>query len=278
MRSAHTARNNQRRIDRIRVCADETNLVDHAGVLAFMQWCEQRGSLQLMAQRLPPSGTNGYTAQDMIKTLWTAVLLHHGQTVFSTIDDLRHNAGVAALLGMQQLPSSRAVADWFRRLAGVELRHQHGTPRRGGAAGGLDGVQNLFYELTAECLRALQPHLSGMLDFDASVIPEQKRSAQWTYEKQRGSMGYFAFMDGICVMAEIEPGNHSPNDHIRVRVASCFAVCAHADVPARALRSDAAGYVAGLFHECEQRGVRFYVRAAQDAAVSASVRAIAARA
>ena len=271
------ARNNHQRIDRIIVCADETNLVDHAGVLAFMQWCEQRGVLRLMAQRLPLSGTNGYTAEDMIKTLWAAVLLNNGRTVFSTIDDLRHNAGVAAMLGMQQLPSSSAVADWLRRLAGVELRHQHGTPRRTGVAGGLDGAQNLFCELTAECLRALRPQLSGTLDFDASVIPEQKRYAQWTYEKQRGSMGYFAFMDGICVMAEVEPGNHSPNDHIRARVAACLDVCAKAGVPARALRSDAAGYVAALFDECQRRAVRFYVRAAQDAAVTASVRAIAAR-
>ena len=74
-----------------------------------------------------------------------------------------------ALVGMERMPSSMVVADWLRRLAGVELR---GT-ERGGWEEGL--------------------------------------------KKVRGTMGYYGFMDGICVMAELEPGNHSPNDHVAER-------------------------------------------------------------
>lgn len=273
------ARDTHIRIDHINVCTDETQLVDHAGVVTFFQWCERRGTLRRVRRRLPEAGTNGYTAADMVKTLWAGVLLRTRGTVFTTIDALRRNAGMAALLGMRQLPSSSAVADWLRRLAGVELRHPHGEPQRGGVADGVEITQNLFYELTAEGMRATRAYVSGTLDFDASVIPEQKRYAQWTYEKERGTMGYFAFMDGFCVMTELEPGNHSPNDHIQERVASCLAVCEQAGVPARALRSDAAGYVAGVFAACQRRArpVRFYVRARQDEAVLASVRAIPAQ-
>jgi len=78
-------------------------------------------------------------------------------------------AGDVALVGMERMPSSMVVADWLRRLAGVELR---GT-ERGGWEEGL--------------------------------------------KKVRGTMGYYGFMDRICVMAELEPGNHSPNDHVAER-------------------------------------------------------------
>lgn len=39
-------------------------------------------------------------------------------TVFTTIDALRGNADMAALLGMRHMPSSSTVADCLRRLAG----------------------------------------------------------------------------------------------------------------------------------------------------------------
>ncbi len=270
------ARNNRRRIDRIVVTADDTTVVGHAGLISFMQWCARRGVFRLAARRLPTPGTTGYPVEDMLKTLWTALLLRGGREVLDVINDLRCNSGLVAMLGMEAMPSSTAVADWLRRLAGVELRHDGGARRRTGWEHGLAQVQNLFYELTAEVLRALRSTLSRTLDFDASVIPERKKYAAWTYEKELGTMGYFGFIDEVCVLAELEPGNHSPNDHIAERTASCVAVCAMAGTPVRKLRSDAAGYAAALLDQCQnpKAPIRFYVRAPHDPAVQATIRAI----
>jgi len=110
------ARDNHVRIDRIAVCADESNLVVDAGILAFMQWCERRGVFKLSDQRLPHPGTNGYTASDVVKALWAAVLTRKGRTVLAVIDELRRNDGMRAILGLRRMPSAAASADWLRRL------------------------------------------------------------------------------------------------------------------------------------------------------------------
>ena len=266
------ARRNRRLIDRIVVEAGDALLVGHAGVVRFVQWCVQKGIFRLVAKRLPAAGSTGYPAEDMALTLWVAVLLCGRRTVLETVDDLRGNAGLVAMLGMERMPSSTALADWLRRGAGVELRGDG----RGGWEDGLRMVQDLCCEMAAQVLRELRGVVDRTLDFDASCIAESKAYAPWMYTGERGTMGYFAFVGSVCVMAELEPGNHSPNDHVAERVVSCLEVCRKAGVPARKLRSDAAGYTSGLLNACEDTRwkVTYYVRAPQDTAVCASERAI----
>lgn len=266
------ARNNRRVIDRILVEAGDALLVGHAGVIAFVQWLERKGVLRMVAKRLPAAGSTGYPPEDMLLTLWVAVLLRGRQTVLETIDALRRNTGLVALLGMKEMPSSTTVADWLRRLAEVELRGKE----RGGCEDGLKMAQNLFYEIAGRVLRELRGAVDRTLDFDAVCHPESKKYAEWMYTGERGTMGYFGFVGSVCVMAELEPGNHSPNDHIADRVRSCMDVCVKAGVPVRRLRSDAAGYTSALFNLCEEkeRTVTYYVRAPQDYAVRATQRAI----
>jgi hypothetical protein len=266
------ARDNRRLADRIVVEAGDERLVTHAGVVALAQWCERKGAFKLVSNRLPEAGSNGYPTEDMVKTLWVAVLLCGGRTVLETVDALRGNEGLVALLGMEEMPSSAAVADWLRRAGQVELR----GGARGGWEDGLRKVQDLFYEHVAQVLWAMRGELDRMLDFDAMCIEEDKEYNERMYTGERGTMGYFAFAGSVCVMAELEPGNHSPNDHVAERVKSCLDVCRKAGVPMRALRSDSAGYTADVFNLCEDapQPVAFYVRARNDDAVRASVRAI----
>lgn len=266
------ARDNRRVIDRIEVEAGDELLVAHAGLLAFVQWCVRKGILRLIAMRLPAAGSTGYPVEDMLLTLWVAVLLRGNQTVLEMIDTLRQNKGLVALLGMKEMPSSTAVADLLRRLAEVELRGKE----RGGWENGLQKVQDLFYENVAQVLRELRGAVDRTLDFDAMCIAESKKYAPWMYTGERGTMGYLAFMGNVCVMAELEPGNHSPNDHVAERVVSCLEVCKKAGVPVRKLRSDAAGYTSALFDVCEETRwqVKYYVRARQDDGMASSFRAI----
>lgn len=57
-----------------------------------------------------------------------------------------------------QLPSLHAVADSLGRRAGMEPWLAQGVPQRGGVPAGMVIVQNLFYELTSACVRALRAH------------------------------------------------------------------------------------------------------------------------
>jgi len=186
------------RSDRNDVRADETNLVIDAGILAFIQWCERRGVFKLIDLRLPLPGTNGYTASDMIKALWAAVLTRKGRVVLAVTDELCTNDGMRGILRLRRMPWAAAVADWLRRLAGVELRHAHGAPCRGGVADGLVRIQNLFYELTGQCLKVLQTWLHRVLNFDAMVMPEEKKYAEWAHDKQCGTMAILTSARVFC--------------------------------------------------------------------------------
>lgn len=267
------ARNNRRRIDRIEVAANDTTIVGHAGLASFIQWAEHRAVFQLAAARLPGPGSNGYAVEDLLKTLWAALLLRGRRTVLQTIDDLRQNRGVVAILGMTSMPSACTMADWLRRLGNVELRHNGDQPALGGWPDGLTCTQNYFYEMTTHILRALAATLSGTLDFDAMLIEEEKKYSQTSYTGERGSMGYFAFVDNVCVMAEVEPGNHSPKDNVAARVTSCLDVCDIAGKHIKAMRQDSAGYTAETVNVCAARHVHFFIRAPYDY-VTESVRAI----
>jgi len=74
---------------------------------------------KLIDQRLPHPGTNGYTASDVVKALWAAVLTRKGRTVLAVIDELRTNDGVRAILGLRRRPSAAAVADAAQRCGGI---------------------------------------------------------------------------------------------------------------------------------------------------------------
>jgi len=156
----------------------------------------------------------------VVKTLSAAVLTRKERSVLAVIDELHRNDGMRAIFRLRQL-------------AEVELRHAwHAVPRWRGRPIGAHVKSPL--QSPRQCLKALRTWLHRVLDFDTMVIPKEKKYAVWRYDTLRGTMGYFAFLDGMCVMAELEPGYHSPNVHIAARVAPCLDMCALANRASKA--------------------------------------------
>lgn len=92
------------------------------------------------------------------KTPSAGVVFNNARKVFKAIGTLQRYAGMAAWLGMRQMPSLDAVAESLGRRAGMEPWLAHGVPQRGGVPGGMEIAQNLLYELTAACVPALRAH------------------------------------------------------------------------------------------------------------------------
>lgn len=265
------ARDNRLRIDRIVVEAGEDDLTGHGGLMALVQWLYRKGMRELLDARLPQSlADNGYRASDMVMALWANILVYGSEATLDTLDALGKNRAVLRILGMASLPSSSAAGDWLRRMGNVELQGTKAEGRYGGHADGMRRMRDLFYEVAVLTLRGFGSKLPGMLDFDASCIEEEKKYSEFMYTGDRGTMAYLGYVGRVCVMVELEPGNHSPNDHAARRTISCMRLCARAGVKVGAARADAASYTKGLVKYCQKRGVTFYVRAPQDAAVKAT--------
>ena len=161
------------------------------------------------------------------------------------------------------------MGDWLRRMANREVIGKSADNKAlyGGYEDGLKRMQGMHYELAGKALTDMKTVLSNMLDFDACAIPGSKKCDVKMYNGEWGTMSYLAFIDNICLMAELEPGNHSPSDNIDKRAASCFDICQRLGFDLLQFRSDSAAYVGEVMNECSRRSITFYIRADNDFAV-----------
>lgn len=264
--------NNKLEVNEIIIETTDKNLIDCAGLFTFITFINKLGFLKLVDKRLPvPLRSDGYRPSEIVKTIFANIIIFGGKAPLERIDLLRQNKGIAKILEMKKIPSSSVVGDFLRRYANVELQ-KDGT--RGGIENGLELLGNLFYEVAVMALKNLEKNKSFTLDVDAFVIEENKEYAKYTYKKTKGTMGFGGFVEGVCVLLELEPGNHSPNDNIFKRTESCIKLAKQARINIDKIREDAAGYVSELINYCINNNIKFYIRASKDAAVKESIKTI----
>ena len=265
------AMNNHLRVDAICVEACEGDLVDTGGLAILMRFMSKTGFFKHCDNRLPVSESNSaYPPSTYMKTLFALCVLYPDSSApLDRIDDIRRSRAVRRSLGVREIPTAKSVGDWLRRMAKREVIGMSADkkPQYGGYADGLERMQALHYDLAGKALIDMRGVVSNMLDFDACAITGSKKCDVKMYTGERGTMSYLAFIDNICLMAELESGNHSPADSIDKRVASCFDLCRRQGIGILQFRSDSAAYVGEVMNECSRRSITFYVRADNDVAV-----------
>ncbi len=265
------ARSNTLRVDGISVEACEGDLVESAGLAVLMRFMDRTGFFKCCDRRLPVSISNSaYPPSTYIKTLFALCILYPDSSApLERIDDIRESRAVRRCLRLSEIPTAKSVGDWLRRMANREVvgMSAEKIPQYGGYEDGLARMQGMHYSLAGKVLKEMKGVLSSMLDFDACAITGSKKCDVKMYTGERGTMSYLAFIDSICLMAELEAGNHAPADSIEGRVASCFELCWRWGVPVLQFRSDSAAYVGGVMNECFRRSITFYIRADNDVAV-----------
>ncbi len=128
-------------------------------------------------------------------------------------------------------------------------------------------MQTLFCDVTGAIAKIVNKEIGDTLDFDASCFLGNKCCDRWMYNDEKGSMSYLGFMGSVCVMAELEYGNHFPSDHISQRVNSCISFSEMWGAKVDTVRSDSAGYQSEVINACEKADKTFYLRARADSAV-----------
>jgi hypothetical protein len=265
------ARHNRVRVDSIEVRATQKNVIGGCGLALFMKYLTKAGVFRMVNSRLPESSSNSsYEAEVYVKTLWALKLLYPDiNAPLTRIDEMRESKAVKQALMVKEIPCSESVGDWLRRIACCE---RVGTDREkrailGGYEDGLLRTRDMFYEMTGQVMKKMASELGETLDFDASCIFGNKKCDEWMYNDAKGSMSYLSFMGRICIMAELEEGNHAPADNIGRRIASCVKFAKKNGIEVRTVRSDSAGYESGVINGCESAQCKFYVRADMNRAV-----------
>ena len=266
-------------INKIIIQATEKNLINCAGLSAFINYCKKINFFKLIDTRLhAPARSDGFLPSDFFKVFIALNFIYGNELTLSKINLLRENKGVAKILDMRRIPSESATGDFLHRYGNVETKKtkDESTNKnvRGGYKDGLKLMGDLFYEVALMAMKKTNVQNGATLDFDAFIIEENKKYSKWTYKKVKGTTGYGAFVDGVCVMVELEPGNHSPSDNVFERTKSCVELAAAGNIEIGNIREDAAGYVGDLINYCDTKEIKYYIRAVRDNAVKSSVKTI----
>jgi hypothetical protein len=204
-------------------------------------------------------------------------MISEGKFHLSAIDRFRKTPAFYYALQMSNIPSASAVGDFIKRTSRAKFPKRNRKSKKEELVNGIDIIQNIFYETTKEIMKQMRSVLNGIIDYDASVIEENKEYSKKMYTGVYGTMGYFAFMGRICIMSELEPGNHSPSDKADLRTISCIEFCWQSGIKVKKMRADAASYIANLFNFCNKkkyRKIEFYIRAVSTKALKQSIETV----
>lgn len=162
------------------------------------------------------------------------------------------------MVGLEEMPRPCTVGDWLRRMGGVGVR----------------GVGFVNRRVVREVLKR-DERGEYTLDVDATVIEAEKEEAEWTYMKVKGYQPLLGFIAEVpvCLHGEFRAGDVPAGARMpclpagRVKfLESCLK-----ELPSGkrigCMRSDSAGYQAGVMNWCWEKGIRFSISADKDAAV-----------
>jgi hypothetical protein len=173
------------------------------------------------------------------------LLLQAGGRTLEDLRELEREGALLTLLGHNAIPDLDTVGDWLRWM---------GDPQTGQAM--LEGLGQVRDALTARLLRrdGVEAYTLAM---DATLVEAEKRDAQWSYQKVKGSMPLlgFLFETPVCLVEEFQDGNVSPSAGHLAFYQACQA---RKPVGKRvgAYRADSASYQAEMNNALEAAGVR----------------------
>lgn len=109
---------------------------------------------------------------------------------------------------------------------------------------------------------AMSPLNEFTYDNDASYFDCNKKCATYSYQKEKqmsGLLGNIPELSGICVTAELRPGNISPADGILEQLKQSCKLAKKAGKRISRFRSDSAAHKYEIFKYCDTEDIKFFV-------------------
>lgn len=248
-------------LDRFKLSTTKAAVTSFAGLLLVLGMARSLGLEKRLNRGLKrlKERARGYTPAQMSFTLMG--ILQAGGKALDDVRLLSGDEGLSVLLGV--FPAANTLGEFLRRFTGTMIY-------RLGAlvlATAIQVIQRLGLKRIT-------------LDVDAFMLESQKDGVEMNYE---GLWGYEPVM---CSCAELKmpmaglfrPGNASPMANLRGLLSRVIQALRKAIPELKILvRSDSAGYQAGVIGACQEAGVDYTITVRKDEAVLKTIRAIAAK-
>ncbi|MBU6298189.1 MAG: IS1380 family transposase [Alphaproteobacteria bacterium] len=245
-----------------KLAASDESLTAQSGLALFGEYLRAMEVAGLIDHELPrPGSAAGYAPS--VHVLPLVLMLAGGGRTLEDLRVLRNDAGLRALLQLDEMPSSDATGDWLRRMGAGES-----------AASGLAGLERVNRSVFRRLMRQ-DTGTPCTLDIDATQIVAEKREAHYTYKGEKGYMPMVGHLGelGLVVGYEFREGNVAPAARNLEFLQACEAAMPEGK-RIEAIRADSAAYQAAIFNWCDATGKVFAIGADQDAAVKAAIAAI----
>lgn len=204
-------------------------------------------SLQLAEradQVFPQPGSNrGFKPSVYVQTL--LLMLHEGGCHFDDVRHLKDDEALRTVLGLKSVPQACTLGNWVRRMSEEP------------------DIEKAMVELNKVALKSALHSRKGItLDIDATGVVSSKKGALRGYT---GEKGYFpmvghAAQTGQVVACDFREGNVSPNSNNLEFIKQC-----ERSLPegcfVDSLRIDAAGYQSKIIQYCDEKSIRYTIRA-----------------
>ncbi|WP_456406828.1 IS1380 family transposase [Thiolapillus sp.] len=232
-------------------------LSSRAGLLAIAQLIQTLQLTKRIDQQFPLPGSNrGFLPSVFIETL--ILMQHEGSFHLDEVRHLHEENALLSLLGIDQIPTARAIGEWLRRM--------------GNKAAALEGWKGVNQAILKT---ALHNKKGVTLDIDATKVIAGKSDAKWTYKKHQGYMpmvGHIA-ETGQIAACDFREGNASPSRENLEFIKQCEHALPEG-ITVKWLRIDAAGYQSRIIEYCDQNNIQYAIRARMSATIKAQIEAM----
>lgn len=241
-----------RNLDEYKLSTTKQTITSFAGLPLLLGMSRSLG-LEKKLDALPlKERRRGYSPAEMTLTLMG--LLQAGGVALDDVSLLRGDEGLLELLG--ELPAANTLGEYLRRFSGTTVRR----------------LGQIQLEAAAKVIRGCKMK-AVTLDVDAFFLESQKSDVEMNYE------GLWGYNPMAVTCAELKmpmaglfrPGAASPMANLAGLLRRVMKA-----LPGMALRvrSDSAGYQAGVVRVCKKSGSDFTITVRKDEAVMETIREI----
>lgn len=201
-----------------------------------------------------PQSNRGFKPSVFVTSMM--LMLHEGGKCLDDLQYIRQDKALRLLLGLNQVPESDSLGDWLRRI-------------------GQSGVSAVTEVNRTLLKRTLHKIKTVTLDIDAMLACTNKQSAQWSYKKCKGYMPMIGTLaeTGQIVATEFRAGNVAPAFDNLGFIKHCESALPEG-VSLSALRIDAAGYQAEIINMCQERNIKYAIRAKMHSGLKKQIQAL----
>jgi hypothetical protein len=219
-------------------------ITSRAGLLTIAQLMATLKLEERIDRHFPfPKSNRGFKPSIYLQTL--ILMQHEGSFHLSEVRNINDDQALRTILGLRDVPVETALGGWLRKMGNNPESFQS------------------WVEVNKAVLKSALHQCRGVtLDIDATEIISHKSDAKYTYKKNKGYMPMVGHISetGQIVACDFRPGNASPMRENLEFIQQCEQSLPE-ECFVKSLRIDAAGYQTKIIKYCDEKMIKYAIRA-----------------